>query len=107
PKFTDLDLRNRIPRTAVQRAVFGDDVPDLRKYDPRRFNPGVAMRDAILGEDEPDEPDEPVSMTKEPSAEPNGKPLSMTKQPAAEPNGNQPRPRPKPGPGRTYDSDAT
>jgi sec-independent protein translocase protein TatB len=87
PEFADVDLRNLNPRTAVQRAVFGDDVPDLRKYDPRKFNPGATVRDAILGEDEP------------------VKPVSMTKQPPAEANGA--RPRPKPGPGRTYDSDAT
>ncbi len=87
PEFADVDLRNLNPRTAVQRAVFGDDVPDLRKYDPRRFNPGAVVRDAILGEDEP------------------VKPVSMTKQPPAEANGN--RPRPKPGPGRAYDSEAT
>ena len=29
PEFADVDLRNLNPRTAVARAVFGDDVPDL------------------------------------------------------------------------------
>src|SRR4051794_7140973 len=61
PEFADVDLRSLNPRTAVQRAVFGDDVPDLRKYDPRRLNPGAVVRDAILGEDEPQKA---VSMTK-------------------------------------------
>jgi sec-independent protein translocase protein TatB len=88
PEFADVDLRNLNPRTAVQRAVFGDDAPDLRKYDPRRVNPGAIVRDTIFGEDEP------------------VKPVSMAKAPA-EPNGARPRPRPKPGPKRTYDSDAT
>lgn len=91
PEFADVDLRNLNPRTAVARAVFGDDVPDLKKYDPRRYSPGAVVRDAIFGED--DEPaDEPA------------KPVSMAKQ-----NGARPRPRPRPGPGRRtpYDSDAT
>lgn len=100
PEFADIDLRSLNPRTAVQRAVFGDDPPDLRKYDPRRYNPGAVIRDTIMGEDEDEgsgDPDRPV------------KPVSMTKQPPAEANGNRPRPRPKPGPGsRTnYDTDAT
>jgi sec-independent protein translocase protein TatB len=47
PEFADVDLRNLNPRTAVSRAVFGDDAPDLRKYNPR-----TAMRDMILGEDD-------------------------------------------------------
>lgn len=91
PEFADIDLQSLNPRTAVQRAVFGDDVPDLRKYDPRRFDPGAAVRDTLLGDDE--DGDEPV------------KPVSMTKQPPAAANGNRPRPRPKP---RTaYDDEAT
>jgi hypothetical protein len=81
----------------VQRAVFGDDVPDLRKYDPRRYNPGAFVRDAILGGDdevagEPGVPaDQPVSVEK---------PVSMAK---ANGNGARPRPRPRPGPGRDLD----
>lgn len=90
PEFADIDLRNLNPRTAVARAVFGDDVPDLRKYDPRRLNPGEAVRDAIFAEDEPEKP---VSMTKD--------------APPAASNGARPRPRPRPGPGTRYDSDAT
>jgi sec-independent protein translocase protein TatB len=98
PEFADVDLRNLNPRTAVQRAVFGDDMPDLRKYDPRRFNAGALVRDTILGEEPPaqaaDEPVKPVSMTKQP-------------QPPAAANGSRPRPRPKPGPGRNAYDDAT
>ena len=94
PEFADIDLRSLNPRTAVQRAVFGDDVPDLRKYDPRRYNPGAVVRDTILGADSADI-DEPV------------KPVSMTKQPPAEANGSRPRPRPGPGRRVTYDDDAT
>jgi sec-independent protein translocase protein TatB len=94
PEFADIDLRSLNPRTAVQRAVFGDDVPDLRKYDPRRYNPGAIVRDTILGADSTDV-DEPI------------KPVSMTKQPPAEANGSRPRPRPGPGRRVTYDDDAT
>jgi sec-independent protein translocase protein TatB len=93
PEFADVDLRNLNPRTAVQRAIFGDDVPEFSKYDPRRINPGAAVRNAILGDDE-DEPDEPVSMTKSAST------------PAPSANGNRPRPRPSPRPKQNYD-DAT
>lgn len=98
PEFADVDLRNLNPRTAVQRAVFGDDVPDLRKYDPRRFNPGALVRDAILGEDEPEKP---VSMRKEPPVAGNGG------HPPAAANGNRPRPKPGPGRSTSYDQDAT
>ena len=101
PEFADLDLRSLNPRTAVQRAVFGDDVPDFRKYSPSNI-----VRDVMYGDDDPvdpaadddltDRPDRPVSMTK-PSA---------PKPPSAAPsNGTRPRPRPRP---RTaYDEDAT
>jgi sec-independent protein translocase protein TatB len=94
PEFADIDLSNLNPRTAVKRAVFGDDAPDLRKYDPRRYNPGSVVRDTLFGEDEPDKP---VSMTKQPPASANGA--------SPAPNGNRPRPRPRPR--TTYDDDAT
>lgn len=97
PEFADVDLRNLNPRTAVQRAVFGDDVPDLRKYDPRRYNPGMVIRDAILGNDDDATTAEPVSMEKPVTMD---KPVSMDK-PAT--NGARPRPRPRPGPGRSFD----
>lgn len=53
PEFADVDLRNLNPRTAIQRAVLGDDL-DLGSLNPRTF-----LQDAILG------PDEGVSLQKE------------------------------------------
>ncbi|MDQ2795588.1 MAG: Sec-independent protein translocase protein TatB [Actinomycetota bacterium] len=44
PEFADVDLRNLNPRTAVARAVFGDEV-DFTKLNPRN-----AVRDAVLGD---------------------------------------------------------
>jgi sec-independent protein translocase protein TatB len=108
PEFADIDLRNLNPRTAVQRAVFGDEVPDLTKYDPRRLNPGAAVRDAIFGADEADKP---VSMTKQPPAAGNGSaPAGSGSAPAANGSGpaaNGARPRPRPRPRVSYDDDAT
>jgi sec-independent protein translocase protein TatB len=104
PEFADVDLRNLNPRTAVQRAIFGDDVPDLRKYDPRRYNPGAVVRDTIFGADEP-AADGPAA--DEPAADEPVKPVSMTKQPPSESNGDRPRPRPRPGPGKSSYDDAT
>lgn len=115
PEFADVDLRNLNPRTAVQRAVFGDDVPDLRK-----FSPGNVVRDAWYGADEDeavddsnlaaDEPVKPVSMSKRPappapSAVPQDSPApSVNGRPSA--NGAA-RPRPRPRPRTSYDDDAT
>ena len=76
PEFADLNLRDLNPRTAVQRAVFGEEI-DLRK-----FNPKSALEDLVMGEDEP-EPAKPVSFDKPAST-------------------NGPRPRPRPTP-RSYD----
>jgi sec-independent protein translocase protein TatB len=68
PEFADVDLRNLNPRTAVQRAVFGDEV-DLRKYNPRS-----ALQDMLLGGDEDAaEPEKPVSLQK-PAADPDAAP---------------------------------
>jgi sec-independent protein translocase protein TatB len=107
PEFADVDLRNLNPRTAVQRAVFGDDVPDLSKYDPRRLNPGAAVRDAIFG-------DPPSSSDPASSSDADSKPVSMTKSGrstnGASPDGaasNGARPRPRPRPRTAYDEDAT
>src|SRR5437868_15005515 len=47
PEFADIDLRSLHPRTAVQRALLGDDV-DLRSLDPRS-----AVQRALTGADEP------------------------------------------------------
>lgn len=70
PEFADLgldDLRNLNPRTALQRAILGDEQngirADLRKLDPREdfrsVDPRTTMREAMY-EDE----DEPISMRK-------------------------------------------
>jgi sec-independent protein translocase protein TatB len=67
PEFADLDLRSLNPRTALQRAILGDE-DDWREADPRR-----AVRGLFDAEDDPraavrsafDE-DAPVSMAKQP-----------------------------------------
>src|SRR5436305_14606034 len=52
PEFADIDLRNLNPRTAITKAVFGDDPPpDLTKYDPRRFDARSASRNFLYGDD--------------------------------------------------------
>jgi sec-independent protein translocase protein TatB len=68
PEFADLDLqdlRRLNPRTALQRAILGDE--DLRDLDPRR-----SLRDAMRD-------DEPVSRTKEPAPPPR-RPLARNEQ---------------------------
>ncbi len=112
PEFADIDLRNLNPRTAVQRAVFGDDV------DLGRLNPRNALRDAIFGDDAPldgstrqgwrddlreidpraavrglEDNEAAVRMTKDDG------PAVSTVKPVSQPSGAvRPRPRPKPGP---------
>ena len=54
PEFADLDLRNLNPRTAIKRAVLGDEEFDLQQLNPRSY-----LQDALS----PDE-DRPISMTK-------------------------------------------
>ncbi len=74
PEFADLDLddfRRLNPRTALQRAILGDE--DLRDLDPRR-SVREAMRD-----------DPPVSMTKEPPAAPQ-RPLARNEQAPFDPD---------------------
>ena len=62
PEFADVDLRNLNPRTALTRAVFGDeeDLDSLRRMDPRRWNAREAARDFVSVPDEGD----PVSFDK-------------------------------------------
>jgi sec-independent protein translocase protein TatB len=61
PEFADMDLRSLNPRTAIQRAILGDE--DLSSLDPRNaFKGGFGLKDAL--KDEPK-----ISMTK-PSAPP-------------------------------------
>ena len=59
PEFADLDLRDLNPRTAIQRAVLGDDA-DFSALKPRSF-----LQDALYGSDE----------TAQPAAEPAGQPV--------------------------------
>lgn len=71
PELAELqELRNLNPRTALQRAILGDEDfrsgfrDDLRDVDPRR-----AVDDAMRDEPEHDSADEPVSMRKAPAPE--------------------------------------
>jgi sec-independent protein translocase protein TatB len=104
PEFADIDLRNLNPRTAMQRAVFGDELPDLRK-----FSPSAMVRDAIFADEETGEPgaaddsEAPVSMTK-PSTT---KPSASMAGPSANGTRNGARPRPRPRPSTHFDDDAT
>jgi sec-independent protein translocase protein TatB len=54
PEFADVDLRNLNPRTALQRAILGDD-DEVRSMNPRR-----SIREVF----DEDDDDEPVSMQK-------------------------------------------
>jgi sec-independent protein translocase protein TatB len=67
PEFADVDLRNLNPRTAISRAILGDEADKLRN-----FNPRTAVQNAILGSDEP--ASGPISMEKIPPPAP--KPLA-------------------------------
>ena len=52
PEFADLDLRSLNPRTAIQRALLGDE--DLSELNPR-----AALRDAMSDEPPPPAPPAP------------------------------------------------
>ena len=83
--------RNLNPRTAIQRAVLGDDV-DLRKLNPKSY-----LQDAILGMDDTD-----ATGGADGSSGSDADPVSMTKpvsRPAAPPLGRDER--------APFDSDAT
>lgn len=72
PEFADMDLRSLNPRTALQRAILGDEETglrnDLRKFDPRDdlrdLDPRQAMRDSVHDDGTTYQTDQPVSMTK-------------------------------------------
>ena len=122
PEFADIDLRNLNPRTAVQRAVFGDDV------DLGRLNPRNALRDAIFGDDDAksgdgerqgwredlrdidpraavrglEDEESRVRMSKD-----SGAPAVSTVKPVTAQPAVRPRPRPAPGPARTGLDDVT
>jgi sec-independent protein translocase protein TatB len=55
PEFADVDLRNLNPRTALKRAVLGDEELNFDKLSPRNF-----LKDAVSMDDDP----APVSLTK-------------------------------------------
>ena len=61
PEFADMDLRSLNPRTALQRAILGDEETGLRG-DLRKLDPRDDVREAM--NPRYDEPDEPVSMRK-------------------------------------------
>lgn len=67
PEFADLDLsefRNLNPRTALQRAILGDEDGDLRS-ELRGLDPRALAREVFTEDDEQDEPAAgPVSMDK-------------------------------------------
>lgn len=76
PEFADLDLRNLNPRTALQRAILGDDETglrsELRKFDPRDdlrdMDPRRSMREAMDDDPAtgPEMPADVVSLDKQP-----------------------------------------
>jgi sec-independent protein translocase protein TatB len=85
PEFADVDLRNLHPRTALRKALLGDDL-DLGVLDPR-----AVFRDAVT-----DPPAE--SSTPAPAAAPNG---TATAAPAPAPV------PPAPPTATAFDTDAT
>jgi sec-independent protein translocase protein TatB len=52
PEFADVDLRNLNPRTAITRAILGDDADTLHN-----FNPRTAIQRGIFGDGTEAEPD--------------------------------------------------
>jgi sec-independent protein translocase protein TatB len=61
PEFADMDLRSLNPRTALQRAILGDEENGLRA-DLRKLDPRDDVRDAM--NPRYDEPEGPVAMRK-------------------------------------------
>lgn len=94
PEFADVDLRNLNPKTALQRAVLGDDF-DLNSLDPRNITRG------LFDDDEPTNGSRPAQQAaSDPTAAP----------PAADDPASPPRPAQKPlgrGEQAPFDSDAT
>ncbi len=108
PEFADVDLRNLNPRTAIQRAVLGDEF-ELDRFDLRRYNPRTAAQDLLFG---PDGDDDATTG----SVNGGGKPVSFDKRtgpstetPSAEgrAQGSRPRPRPRPTTPSAPHDDAT
>jgi sec-independent protein translocase protein TatB len=77
PEFADVDLRNLNPRTAISRALLGDDAEKLQN-----FNPRAAIQRGIFGD--ADEIRQVVSLDAEPAAinlqKPEVKPLGRGEQ---------------------------
>jgi sec-independent protein translocase protein TatB len=88
PEFADVDLRNLNPRTAITRAILGDDADKLRNFSPR-----AAIQRGIFGDE--DEIRQAVSLDTEP-AEPSA--INLHK-PEAKPLGR--------GEQAPFDADAT
>jgi sec-independent protein translocase protein TatB len=70
PEFADVDLRNLNPRTALQRAILGDD-DEVRSMNPRR-----SIREVF----DEDDADQPVSMQKPTTAPMPQQPLGRGEQ---------------------------
>jgi sec-independent protein translocase protein TatB len=64
PEFADVDLRNLNPKTAIQRAVLGDDL------DLGALNPRTALQDAVFGGDSAAPAEKPVSRPAQPPLAP-------------------------------------
>ncbi|MGN6608689.1 MAG: sec-independent translocase [Jatrophihabitans sp.] len=127
PEFADVDLRNLNPRTAVQRALLGEEFDpasvSLRKYHPRN-----ALQDLLIGDPDDGIAEEVASANGRANGvssngvsanghSPNGA-VSMSKPDGpsgtkpADPGGPTARPRPRPAPAAPedapkYDPDAT
>jgi sec-independent protein translocase protein TatB len=62
PEFADVDLRNLNPRTAISRALLGDDAEKLQNFNPRAaiqrgiFGDADEIRQAVSLDAEPTEP---------------------------------------------------
>jgi sec-independent protein translocase protein TatB len=76
PEFADVDLRNLNPRTAISRAILGEDADRIRDFNPRN-----AMQNMILGADEEPAPSSNgLSLEKTPPPPPAQKPLGRGEQ---------------------------
>ncbi len=102
PEFDDLDLRNFNPRTAVQQAVFGENV-DFSKYTSRGM-----MRDFVFGGADGDDPLDGQAPNGHSAngRSPHGSGVSFDK-PASRPPTGPERPRPRPRPRPTYGDEVT
>jgi sec-independent protein translocase protein TatB len=82
PEFADLgidELRNLNPRTALQRAILGDEDTGLRS-DLRKLDPREDVRDSLRGADPRGyRYDDDARYSVDDSADFDGKPVSMTK----------------------------